>query len=146
MPPQAVLETLAALWATLDELASEVAIAGGLALSFWGHPRSTRDVDLTLMVDKIRSRSNLCTGDILLRHQKRDQHAGPDNVEEMPITGAVIDRPMTLMIITVASCLIDDPAEKNNAADHVQRVNEGKRERHSIDFGGSVDLTEMLSQ
>jgi hypothetical protein len=54
MPPQAVLETLAALWAVLDELESKVAIAGGLALSFWGHPRSTRDVDLTLMTDTLK--------------------------------------------------------------------------------------------
>ncbi len=53
MPPQAVLETLVALWATLDELESKVAIAGGLALSFWGHPRSTRDVDVSVMVDTL---------------------------------------------------------------------------------------------
>ena len=49
MPPKAVLDTLAVLWALLGELKSEVAIAGGVALSFWGHPRSTRDIDVTLM-------------------------------------------------------------------------------------------------
>ena len=51
MPPKAVLDTLAVLWLVLGELKSEIAVAGGVALSFWGNPRSTRAVDLTLMAE-----------------------------------------------------------------------------------------------
>ncbi len=51
MPPKAVLETLSFLWASVGEFEDRVAVAGGVALSYWGNPRSTQDVDLALMED-----------------------------------------------------------------------------------------------
>lgn len=49
MPPDAVLRTLDHLWALIDQLPGSVAVAGGIALSYWGNPRSTQDVDLAML-------------------------------------------------------------------------------------------------
>jgi hypothetical protein len=46
MPPEAVLATLRELWQVLERLGLPSALMGGLALSFWKHPRFTRDVDI----------------------------------------------------------------------------------------------------
>jgi len=49
MPPNAVLETLALLWPLLQSSGVQTAIAGGIALSYWGNPRSTQDIDLAIL-------------------------------------------------------------------------------------------------
>lgn len=51
MPPNAVLETLALLWPLLQSQGMRTAIAGGIALSYWGNPRSTQDIDLAILAD-----------------------------------------------------------------------------------------------
>ena len=48
MPPTAVMTTLNRLWPQLEAHGIIASVAGGLALSFWGHPRSTHDVDLAI--------------------------------------------------------------------------------------------------
>jgi len=53
MPPSAVLTTLNRIWPLAESSGFPVAVAGGLALSYWGHPRSTQDVDLAIVADKI---------------------------------------------------------------------------------------------
>jgi len=70
MPPSAVLQTLARLWPRLQSSRVSVAIAGGIALSYWGNPRSTQDVDLA-----IHSRESDPIDDLLLEsgfHPKKD--------------------------------------------------------------------------
>lgn len=51
MPPNAVLETLSLLWPLLQSSGIQTAIAGGIALSYWGNPRSTQDIDLAILSD-----------------------------------------------------------------------------------------------
>jgi hypothetical protein len=50
VPPNAVLQTLTQLWPLLQSSGVPVAIAGGIALSYWGNPRSTQDIDLAMYV------------------------------------------------------------------------------------------------
>jgi len=53
MPPSAVLSTLNRLWPLVEASGISVAIAGGIALSYWGNPRSTQDVDLLMHTDRL---------------------------------------------------------------------------------------------
>lgn len=53
MPPNAVMVTLAKLWRALEAEQIQVAVAGGLALSYWGNPRSTQDVDLAIYLSDL---------------------------------------------------------------------------------------------
>lgn len=48
MAAELVLQTLERLWAALDPLQLPMAVAGGLALAAWKHPRATRDVDVVV--------------------------------------------------------------------------------------------------
>lgn len=52
MPPSQLLTALEHVWSTLADVPHK-AIAGGLAVSFWGYPRSTRDVDLAILLPKV---------------------------------------------------------------------------------------------
>ena len=85
-------------------------------------------------------------GPSLLGHDKRNQHAGPYNVKKMPVTGAVIDRPMSFVIVTIAKRLIDHKTQKHHATQHVQCVNKRKCEGHAIDLHRAIGLTEVLNQ
>ncbi len=49
MPPDAVLQTLSRLWSVLESTGMQIAVAGGIALSYWGNPRSTQDVDVVVL-------------------------------------------------------------------------------------------------
>jgi len=51
MAPNAALETLATLWSVLQREKIEAALAGGLALATWKHPRTTRDVDVLIAIE-----------------------------------------------------------------------------------------------
>jgi hypothetical protein len=51
MPPEAVLQTLCRLWSLIEASGTPVAVAGGIALSYWGNPRSTQVVDLVVLSD-----------------------------------------------------------------------------------------------
>jgi len=53
MPPSAVLSTLNRIWPLAEASGIPVAIAGGIALSYWGNPRSTQDVDLVMYTDHL---------------------------------------------------------------------------------------------
>ena len=64
----------------------------------------------------------------LLGDQEGDQHAGPDNVEKMPIAGTMIDGPMTLVIIPVSACLKNDEAEEYHTAQNVKCMDERQSE------------------
>ena len=63
----------------------------------------------------------------------------------MPIAGTMIDGPMPLVVVAVAIGLEDDVSQEHHASNHVQRMNEGKRERHAIDLGGPIIGTEVLA-
>lgn len=62
----------------------------------------------------------------------------------MPIAGAVIDWPMFFMIVFVTKRLSRHKCQKHHAAKHVQRMDERERERHSVNFGRSIRLAEVL--
>jgi hypothetical protein len=51
MPPEAVLDTLRHLWRNLEQLELSAALLGGLALSYWRHPRFTKDVDVLVALE-----------------------------------------------------------------------------------------------
>lgn len=44
------MESLDRVWQILDPVAPIKAIAGGLALSYWGYPRSTQDIDIAVLL------------------------------------------------------------------------------------------------
>ncbi len=51
MATEAVLQTLQNLWDVLEASGTPAAVAGGLALATWKHPRTTFDVDVLLIAD-----------------------------------------------------------------------------------------------
>ena len=51
MATEAVLETLRRIWQVLADAEIQAAVAGGLALATWKHPRTTFDVDILLVAD-----------------------------------------------------------------------------------------------
>ena len=50
--PEPVTEAAARASAELTELGARFALVGGLAVSAWGEPRYTRDVDLAVAVER----------------------------------------------------------------------------------------------
>ncbi len=55
MSPSLLLDTLDSVYQMVDELGVSPVVAGGLAVSYWEHPRSTRDIDLAILVTIIDS-------------------------------------------------------------------------------------------
>jgi len=51
MATEAVLKALRQLWEVLSQAGVPAAVAGGLALAAWKHPRTTYDVDVLLIAD-----------------------------------------------------------------------------------------------
>ena len=82
----------------------------------------------------------------LLCDHKGDEHAGPDDIEEMPVTGAVVDRPVTFMIVAVSRRLVDDETKKDYTAKNMQGMDKRERKRHPIDFCGTVALAEVSGE
>lgn len=50
MPPSVLLRVLGEVYDLTERLGVNPVVAGGLAVSYWGHPRSTQDVDLAVIV------------------------------------------------------------------------------------------------
>ncbi len=50
MPPSLLLRVLEDVYDRVERLGVSPVVAGGLAVSFWGHPRSTQDIDLAVLV------------------------------------------------------------------------------------------------
>lgn len=48
MPPSLLIETLNRLWNQLSKSDLQPILAGGLALSYWGNPRSTQVIELAI--------------------------------------------------------------------------------------------------
>ena len=80
----------------------------------------------------------------LLRHDERDQHAHPNDVEKMPIAGTMIDSPVTFVIVSVSVRLKDDEAKKHHASQDVKCVDERQRKRHTVYLHRTIRLAEML--
>jgi len=51
MPPSPLMESLDRIWRILGAIIPVKAIAGGLALSYWGYPRSTQDIDIAILLN-----------------------------------------------------------------------------------------------
>jgi hypothetical protein len=50
VPPSVLLRVLDDIYGRVERLGVSPVVAGGLAVSFWGHPRSTQDIDLAVIV------------------------------------------------------------------------------------------------
>lgn len=50
MPPSLLLRVLGDVYGRVEQLGISPVVAGGLAVSYWGHPRSTQDIDLAVLV------------------------------------------------------------------------------------------------
>ncbi len=50
MPPSLLLRVLDDIYGRVERLGVSPVVAGGLAVSYWGHPRSTQDIDLAVIV------------------------------------------------------------------------------------------------
>lgn len=55
MPPSLLMKALDHVFELADSWGFSPVIAGGLAVSYWGHPRSTRDIDLAIVVPNAAS-------------------------------------------------------------------------------------------
>ncbi len=55
MAPSLLMDALDNVFKMVDGWGVSPVIAGGLAVSYWGHPRSTRDIDLAILVKNIES-------------------------------------------------------------------------------------------
>jgi hypothetical protein len=51
VPPSLLLRVLGDVYGRVERLGVSPVVAGGLAVSYWGHPRSTQDIDLAVLVD-----------------------------------------------------------------------------------------------
>lgn len=51
MPPSVMIRSLQKIWPAIDAARIPVAIAGRIAMSFWGHPRSTQDIHLLFVCE-----------------------------------------------------------------------------------------------
>lgn len=54
MPPKLLLQALSGIYEQIEQLGVSPVIAGGLAVSYWGNPRSTQDIDLAVVVSDLR--------------------------------------------------------------------------------------------
>ncbi len=52
MPPSLLLRVLEDIYGRVERLGVSPVVAGGLAVSYWGHPRSTQDIDLAILVSE----------------------------------------------------------------------------------------------
>src|SRR5262245_14836989 len=59
MPADEVVATVREAWGVLKERNVPAALMGGLALTHWGHVRSTQDVDLLIALVGVRTHSLL---------------------------------------------------------------------------------------
>lgn len=50
MTPSLLLRVLEDVYGRVDALGVTPVVAGGLAVAYWGHPRSTQDIDLAVVV------------------------------------------------------------------------------------------------
>jgi hypothetical protein len=50
VPPSLLLRVLEDIYGRVERLGVSPVVAGGLAVSYWGHPRSTQDIDLAILV------------------------------------------------------------------------------------------------
>ena len=66
MPPSLLLRVLVDVYDRVERLGVSPVVAGGLAVSYWGHPRSTQDIDLAVLVsDELRFHSGLRQANLL---------------------------------------------------------------------------------
>ena len=66
MPPSLLLRVLDDIYGRVERLGVSPVVAGGLAVSYWGHPRSTQDIDLAVIVsDELDFESGLRQANLL---------------------------------------------------------------------------------
>jgi len=66
VPPSLLLRVLEDVYGRVERLGVSPVVAGGLAVSYWGHPRSTQDIDLAVLVaDDVRFESDLRQAQLL---------------------------------------------------------------------------------
>lgn len=72
MPPSLLVQALNDAWQMLGEVPATKAMAGGLAVSYWGCPRSTQDIDIAITVPRFETLSKILIGKGL--RAKSDNH------------------------------------------------------------------------
>lgn len=50
VPPSLLIRILEEIYSRVEKLGSSPVVSGGLAVSYWGHPRSTQDIDLAVLI------------------------------------------------------------------------------------------------
>jgi hypothetical protein len=66
VPPSLLLRVLEDVYGRVEKLGVSPVVADGLAVSYWGHPRSTQDIDLAVLVsDDSRFESGLRQAQLL---------------------------------------------------------------------------------
>ena len=71
------------------------------------------------MANRAEPRFEEIVAEIRLGYRERDQHADPDNVQKMPVARAVINGPMSLVIVSIPERLVDYETEKHHAAQNM---------------------------
>jgi hypothetical protein len=97
MPPTLLIESLEQVWRLLDTVAPIKAIACGLALSFWGYPRSTQDIDIAILLSQempfVSLQKHLVQSGLRLKNRSPQTQLGQLSVSQwlFPIQDAYLD-------------------------------------------------------
>ena len=87
MPPSLLLRVLVDVYDRVERLGVSPVVAGGLAVSYWGHPRSTQDIDLAVLVsDELRFHSGLRQANLLPAKSIRVVDLGFVRVSQWKVT------------------------------------------------------------
>lgn len=87
MPPSLLLRVLEEVYGRVESLGVSPVVAGGLAVSYWGHPRSTQDIDLAVLVsDDVRFESGLRQANLLPAKTGRTVDLGFVRVSQWKVT------------------------------------------------------------
>jgi hypothetical protein len=123
MASDAVRSVLSHVWNVIEPLGHPCALMGGLALAVWSHPRSTRDVDLLLGIDRAHI-------DVIVK-KLQSQGCRP---KKMPLLHVVGDHSFVHLLYTPPGefyevqfdlLLAESPLQKSALNRCVQRTVEG---------------------
>ncbi|MEQ1829245.1 MAG: nucleotidyltransferase [Pirellula sp.] len=101
MPPNLLLNSLERILNIIADWGVSPVIAGGLAVSYWGHPRSTRDIDLAILVfDLEQFEFRLRAVNLVPAKQRHTSDLGFVRVSQwkMPVHEAFIDIEIDFLI------------------------------------------------
>ena len=105
MANSAVLKTLEHAWQALAPLETPMAVMGGLALSAWNYPRSTRDIDLLISISGHEPEELI---DRLAAAGYRARHSPPvRRLNDMRLVQMDIEPPDAFVSVNIDLLLVD---------------------------------------